>query len=310
MKNYVNIRDAIFGEIYEIALKDKKTVVFTADAGALIFKKFQEDIPSQFYNVGIAEQNAMSAAAGLAFTGRRVFVNGIANFVTLRCLEQIKVDIALMNLPVTILASGTGYFYGADGPTHHMTDNLAAIRALPNLAIFSPSSCSSAAELVHQAYGMKGPNCIWFDGGVPANLGNEDKLNFSDGANLVKPGKDVMIVSTGVMVQEAIKIAEELNKSGVDAGVVDLYRLKPLNKEFILNLLKGVKRIAAVEEHAASGGLGGIICEFLAENNIVLPVKIFGIPDVLHCEIGDREYLRSLNKLDNPHIIESIKNWL
>jgi len=310
MKKYIDIRDAIFEELYEIALKDKKVVVFTVDTGAQIFKKFKETIPSQFYNLGIAEQNAMSVAAGLAFTGRRVFVYGIANFVTLRCFEQIKIDIVSMKLPVTILGSGTGYFYGEDGLTHHMTDNLAIMMTLPGLTILSPSSCSMAASLIHRAYEMDGPNFIWFDKGVPPALGEENGQNFSIGANLLKSGKDVLIISAGAMMQETFKIAEELNKGGISAGILDLYCLKPLNKEFLLKSLKEVKKVITLEEHTVSGGLGGIICEFLAENDLLLPVKIFGIPDVFHCEVGDREYLRSLDKLDTSHIVEDIKNWL
>jgi len=157
---------------------------------------------------------------------------------------------------------------------------------------------------------MDGPNFIWFDKGVPPALGEENGQNFSIGANLLKSGKDVLIISAGAMMQETFKIAEELNKGGISAGILDLYCLKPLNKEFLLKSLKEVKKVITLEEHTVSGGLGGIICEFLAENDLLLPVKIFGIPDVFHCEVGDREYLRSLDKLDTSHIVEDIKNWL
>src|SRR3989344_6081670 len=160
-QKYTDMRDAIFEEIYGIAEKDKNVIILSADNGAAIFKKFQENLPLQFLNVGIAEQNSMSVASGLALTGHRVFVVGIANFVTLRCFEQLKNDIVMMNLPVTILASGTGYFYGEDGPTHHMIDNLAIMRALPGFNIWCPSSFNMGAALVHEAYKTNGPSCIW-----------------------------------------------------------------------------------------------------------------------------------------------------
>ena len=310
MKTYTDIRDAIFEELYDIALKDKKTVILSADTGALMFKKFKETIPGQFYNVGIAEQNAMSVAAGLAFTGRHVFVFGIANFVTLRCFEQIKIDIVSMKMPVTILASGTGYVYSEDGPTHHMTDNLALIRTLPGFTIWSPSSCSMAASLIHLAYQMPGPNCLWFDKGPFPPLYENGEHDFSEGVSLLKPGKELLIVSTGIMVGEALKIAEELEKNGVSAGVVDLYRLKPLNKKLLFDILKETKRIVTLEEHTVSGGLGGIICEFLAESQLLLPVKILGIPDVFRYEVGTRERLRFLDGINSSSVVNNIKNWL
>lgn len=309
MKIYTDIRDAIFEELYDIALQDKKVILLSADNGAAISKKFEKNISSQFFNVGIAEQNAMSVAAGLAFTNHHVFVLGIANFVTLRCFEQIKIDIAAMKMPVTILASATGYFYGEDGVTHHMTNNLALMRTLPGFTIWSPSSFFMAASLIHQAYEISGPSYLYFDRGPFYPLEKSEE-NFLSGARLLKLGKDMLIVTTGIMIGEAIKIAEELAKNNVHAGVLDLYRLKPLNKKFLLELLKEAKRIVTLEEHTVAGGLGGIICEFLAENNLLLPVKIFGIPDTFRYEIGNRAHLRSLDGIDVLHVVKNIKNWL
>ncbi|PIR57843.1 MAG: 1-deoxy-D-xylulose-5-phosphate synthase [Parcubacteria group bacterium CG10_big_fil_rev_8_21_14_0_10_38_31] len=310
MKKYTDIRDAIFEELYDIALKDKKVVILSADNGASIFKRFEENMPSQFFNVGIAEQNAMSVAAGLAFTGRHVFVVGIANFVTLRCFEQIKIDIASMEMPVTILASGTGYFYGEDGPTHHMTNNLAIMRTIPGLTLWSPSSFSMASHMIHQAYEKQGPSCIWFDRGPFSPLCEEIEGDFSEGAHLVRQGKDVLIISTGIMVGEALKVAEDLEKDGVDAGVLDIYRVKPLNKKILLEIFEKTEKIVTIEEHSLTGGLGSTICEFLSESGLLKPIKMFGIPDSVRYEIGNREYLRSLDGIDASHIVEEIKNWL
>ncbi len=310
MKNYTDIRDAIFDELYNIALNDKKVVIISVDTGAMIFKKMKENIPLQFYNVGIAEQNAMSVAAGLALTGHHVFIFGIANFVTLRCFEQIKIDVASMNASVTILASATGYFYGEDGPTHHMTENLAILRTLPGFTIWSPSCCSMAASLIHKAYETPTPNCIYFDRGPFQELYEEDENDFSDGVSLIKPGKDLIIISTGVMVQEALCVADKLEEDGIDVGVVDIYRLKPLNEKRLLELLKGVKRIATLEEHTISGGLGGLICEFLAGVEMLIPIKIFGIPDIFQHKVGDRDELRLLAGIDVSRVVGDITKWL
>lgn len=309
MKNYTDIRDAIFGELYDLAFQDKKTILLSADNGAAIFKKFEENLPGQFFNVGIAEQNAMSVASGLAFAGHHVFVVGIANFVTLRCFEQINVDVATMQRPVTILASGTGYFYGEDGPTHHMVNNLSLLRSIPGLTLWSPSSFEMAAHLVHQAYRLQAPSCIWFDRGPFLSAAAEGDAEFETGIRAVRPGKDIVIVATGIMTGEAVKIAEELESGGLKAGVLDIYRLKPLNKEFLLNEFRAAKRIVTLEEHTLSGGLGGLIAEFMAENEILLPLKSFGIPDTFHYESGKREYFRALDGIDSAQISEKIRQW-
>ncbi len=308
MKDYTDIRDAIFGELYDISVRDKKAILLSADNGAAIFKKFEEELPGQFFNVGIAEQNAMSVASGLAFTGRHVFVVGIANFVTLRCFEQINIDIAMMKRPVTILASGTGYFYGEDGPTHHMVNNLSLLRSVPGLTLWSPSSFNMAAHLLHQAYELRAPSCIWFDRGPFLPSESSGDPEFRQGARLVRPGEDALIVAAGVMVGEAVKIAEELKKEGIEAGVVDIYRLKPLNKELLLGWFKNAKKIITLEEHTLAGGLGGLVAEFMAANGILLPLKSFGIPDTFHYESGKREYFRALDGMDFAKITDYIKS--
>lgn len=310
MKKYLDIRDAIFGEIYDLAEKDKKTIILSADNGAQIFKKIEQELPGQFFNVGIAEQNITTVAAGLAFTGRRVFIVGIANFVTLRNLEQIQIDIAMMKLPVTILASGTGYFYGEDGPTHHMVNNLSVLRSMPGMTIWIPSSFNMAARLTHLAYESLEPNCIWFDRGLRSESDREDSCNFSDGINIIEKGSDLTIIAFGIMVDEALKIREELQKSGLSAGVIDLFRVKPINKNLLKEYLKKAKRVATLEEHTVAGGLGAAVSEFMAEHDIVLPIKMFGIPDSFRCEVGDRAHLRSLDKLDAANVVAKIKNWI
>ena len=161
--NYTDCRDAVFQEIFILAKKDPRVVVLSADTGAFIFKQFKEELPNQFFYTGIAEQNTMSVAAGLARMGRKPFVFGISNFVTHRCLEQIRIDVCGMNLPVTILGTGTGLIYSADGLTHHITEDVSVMRALPNMKIYSPSDHNSLASLIHEAYRSTGPCYIRFD---------------------------------------------------------------------------------------------------------------------------------------------------
>lgn len=311
IKSYSDIRDAVFQELYDIALKDPKVIVLSADTGAMMFKEFKKNIPAQFYNVGLAEQNAISVAAGLALNGRHVFVYGISNFVTLRCFEQIKIDICSMRLPVTILASGTGYVYSEDGPTHHMTENMAVMRTLPGLTFWSPSDCTLTASLIHFAYETPGPSCLFFDKGpFPTIYDNNNPPDFSEGLAVLKKGKDLIIISTGIMTGEALNIAAELGKDGIETSVIDLYRLKPLNKKLLYEALKGAKRIVTLEEHSIFGGLGSVVCEFLADAGLLIPVKILGIPDKIRCEIGTRETLRRLDGINKQCALNTIKDWI
>src|ERR1700690_3140252 len=166
MKDYTDSRDAVFQELYDIAIRDSRVIVLSGDTGAMMFEKFQKNIPDQFYNLGLAEQNMMSVAAGLAKAGKRPFVYAISNFTTLRCLEQIRNDVCGMNLPVTILGSGTGFTYASDGMTHHMTEDVAIMRALPDMTIFSPSDYNSCALMVRHVYEhMETPVYLRFDKG-------------------------------------------------------------------------------------------------------------------------------------------------
>lgn len=309
MKEYNDSRDAIFSELYSIALKDKNVILLTVDTGAQIFKDFKKNIPEQFYNLGIAEQNAVSVAAGLSIAGKKVFLFGITNFVSLRCFEQIKIDICSMNLPVTIIGMGSGFIYPEDGPTHCMNDNIAILRTIPNMTIYSTSDYTMMANLVHTAYYLKSPCFIQFDRGMNKKY-NLD-YNFSDGLAILKNWStpDLMIVSTGVMVDQALKVSEELEKSEMKVGVIDLYRLKPINEELLIESVKDSRRIVTIEEHTIFGGIGSILCETLAKYNVLKPVKIIGIPDVFRSEIGDRETLRSLDKIDIKSVISRIEEW-
>jgi len=309
-KTYNDTRDATFEELYEIALRDRNVVVLSADTGALMFKEFKKSISKQFFNVGVAEQNAISVAAGLALTGKHVFVFGISSFVTFRCYEQIRIDICCMELPVTILGMGTGYTYSSDGPTHHMTEDVSIMRALPGMTIWCPSDYMMTAQVVHLAYKTPGPSYIRIDKGPFTHIYDNSDHNFGDGLAVLKVGEDLTIVATGIMVSQALELADELGKNGIQAGVVDLYRLKPVDKRLLIDAVMASKRIVTLEEHTVLGGLGSIVLEILADNGILMPVKVFGIPDKYRDEVGSRKMLRSLDGLDVPGISKTILEWM
>jgi transketolase len=309
-KIYNDTRDAAFEELYDIAFNDPRVIVLSADTGALMFKEFKKNIPDQFFNVGISEQNAISVAAGLALNGRHVFVFGISNFITLRCFEQIRVDLCCMGLPVTLLGMGTGYTYSSDGPTHHITEDVAAIRALPGMTIWSPSDYAMTAAVVHLAHKLKTPSYIRFDKGPFQHIYDDSSHDFNDGLAELQVGEDLTIVATGFMVGQALHIAKQLNAKGIKTGVVDFYRLKPVNTGKLVSILRRTKRVVTLEEHMIAGGSGSIVLEKMAENDIVLPVKVFGIQDTYRFEAGSRDTLQKLDGLDVDRLTAAITKWI
>lgn len=288
-KEYSDSRDAVFGELHNIALRDSNVILLTADTSVRKLKEFKEDMPNQFFNVGIAEQNMMSVAAGLALSGKHVFVFGIGNFVTLRCYEQINIDICSMNLPVTILGMGTGYGYSSDGTTHHMIEDVSIMRALPNMTIWSPSDYTMIARVVHLAYQTPSPSYIRIDKGLLPYIYDNDNQSFSGGLAVLKSGKDLTIFATSIMVGQALGVADALAEYSIRVGVVDVYRLKPANKNLLVEVIQNSKRVATLEEHTVLGGLGSIVCETLADYGVLLPTKRFGIDDKIHNEVGGVE---------------------
>jgi len=304
-----DIRDAFFDEVYEIASKDPNVMFLTADMGALSLNRFKKDLSHQYINVGVAEQNLVSIAAGLALGGKKVFIYSIAPFVTQRCYEQIKVDLCCMRLPVTIIGSGPGITYSSDGPTHHAIQDLSIMRALPEMTILNPSDSVMATAAARIAYKSYGPVYVRIDKGKLPLL-YDDTEEFSDGLAVLKTGRDLMIITTGVMVHQAFKITDDLAKNSIDAGIIDIYRIKPINKELLLAFIEQSNRIITVEEHSIIGGIGSAISEILIDNGKAIPVKRIAIQDKNCVGYGDRDWMHSFYKLDVNSITQTILNWL
>lgn len=277
-----DIRDAFFDEIYNIAAKDKNVVLITADADAFSLRKYKKEFPEQFINVGVAEQNMVLLATGLALAGKKVFIYSIIPFIAMRCFEHIKANICSMNLPVTIIGAGAGLSFSFDGPTHHAVCDIAIMRTLPEITIFNPSDGFLAKASAKSAYESKGPVYIRLDKGEFPDLYRESD-NFSDGLKILKEIKDVNIISTGFMSQQAVKIP------GV--GVIDLYRIKPVNKDLLLKIINQSKQLITLEENSIIGGIGSIISEFLSDNQKNIPLDRIALEDKQCFDCGSREWL-------------------
>ncbi len=302
------MRDAFIAALFERAKTDEDIVFLSADYGAPSLDRFRADLPAQFINTAISEQNQIAVAAGLALGGKRVFVYSIASFITTRCYEQLKIDLCAMHLPVTIIGVGACYAYGVDGPTHHATEDIALMRALSGMVIYSPADAVTATALV-DAILKRGssPTYCRFDRGkfTPLSTGESD---LREGFTVLRPGTDISIMATGIMVHRALEVAAALQVHGIQAQVIDLYRLKPLSWN-LLQWVKHAKRAVTIEEHSLHGGLGSIVAELMADENILLPLKRFAISDASLYAYGERDNLHRERGLDTASIVAAILGW-
>lgn len=303
-------RDAFWNRIYELAKVDHNIIVVTADMGAPSLDKFRTDLPSQFVNVGIAEQNGILIAAGLAMSGKRPFVYAIAPFITLRCLEQIRVESCIMNIPITVVGVGAGFGYEDSGPTHHLTEDIAILRAMPNIVIHSISDNVMAKAIAEMSCTMAVTNYIRLDR-LPSPDIYDEGTDFSEGLAVLSEGQGGYIVSTGNMVHTAIEAAKELEQKGVCLGVIDIYAI-PINQRLLIEKLGQARRVITLEEHFLAGGLGSAVCEVLIDAEQSMPVKRLGLcMEKGYCyEYGGRDIIRKYYGIDKNGVVKQVEDFI
>jgi transketolase len=304
----ISMRDAFFGRLYKIAKKDRNIIIITADMGAPSLDKFRKNLGNQFVNVGIAEANMVTVATGLALSGKKVFIYAIMPFVTSRCFEFIKIDLSLMNIPVTAIGVGAGFSYDDSGPTHHSTEDIAIMRVLPNMTILSPSDSIMAAKFAEMAYKIPGPSYVRLDREVLPQIHSQNE-DFYDGLTNFKSGKDICLIATGNMVHRAIEVSDKLAEHFIDAGIIDLYRLKPINEKLLLENIEQSKKIVTLEEHLINGGIGSIVAEILIDSGKITSLKRIAIQDKYYYAYGGRKNIQSLCGLDADSITKKILDW-
>jgi len=297
------MRDAFIDRLFERAKADRSIIFVSNDFGAPSLDRFREELPDQYINAGIAEQNIISIAAGLAMAGKKVFVYSIASFITLRCFEQIKLDICCHRLPVTVIGVGACYSYPEDGPTHHATEDIAIMRTLAGMELYSPADSGTAQQLVDVVLEQRAPSYIRLDKFLSPPLGRGQ-----DGIREFGIGRDFALLATGVMVHRALEVSRRLEEKGYEVTVLDLYRLKPLSSERLLELLPEFGRLVSLEEHTANGGLGSLLAEFIVDHGLSLPLRRFAVDDAYLYGYGSRERLHSLAGLDCDAIERAIMN--
>lgn len=302
------MRDFFINEIYNAAKKNKNIILITNDQGAQSLDKFRKDLPKQFINAGISEQNIITASAGMAMQKKKIFVYSIASFITLRCLEQIKLDVNLMKLPVTIFGVGASYSYDSAGPTHHSIEDISILRTMKNLEIFSPSENNILKEIFNYVLKSKLPNYIRLDRQEQKAI-NRDNLSFKDGFHFVnKKFDDTILVSTGKMTSIAIDVSKKIkNLKNKDIGVIDIFKINfDLKKFFLKN--RRLKKIITIEEHLLEGGLGSIFAEYLFDYNLnkKISLKRFGVDIANAYSYASRRKIYDLNGLTVSKIIKKI----
>ena len=303
------MRDIFFDKLYEIAKSDSNVILLSGDIGAPSLDKYRKDLSEQYINIGIAEQNMISTAAGLSLGGKKVYVYAIASFLTSRCYEQIKLDLCSMNLDVTLLGVGAGLSYSTAGPTHHATESIAIMRTLPGMTVFCPSDNVMTRACAERSYTHRGgPVYIHLDREALPQI-YDDNTRFSDGILQLRKGEDICIIATGIMVHTALTVANELANYGINTSVIDLHRIKPLNINKLVHYIRQAQKVVTIEENLIHNGIGSAVAEVIVDNDITLPLKRFAIPDKYCFKYGSREDIHKLYGLDGDSIIKNILKW-
>ena len=276
---------------------------------AFTLRIFEKDLPDQFLNVGVSEQNMINVAAGLALAGKMVFCYSIASFATMRCLEQIKVNICSMNLPVTIIGAGAGFSFGYDGPTHHGHQDLSTMRLMPEMHIIELSSSDLAAAAAQYLLDSPAPCYVRLDKG-PFPDWSHAPADFDKGYRILRPMQPQNIVTNGFMARSACAAVDQLAAEGIEIGVVDLFHVKPVGRAFLNDIVLPSKTVFSLEESCVTGGLGSMIADEMATAGSSSRLVKIGSPDRQFIEYGTREWFHEKYGLDQAGIVATVKRQM
>lgn len=300
------MRDTFFATLSELAKKNKNIEVVTGDLGFGVLKPFWEAHPDQIINAGIAEQNLTSVAAGMALEGKTVFTYSIGNFPTLRCLEQIRNDCAYHNANVKVICVGGGFVYGSLGMSHHATEDIAVMRALPDVTVLCPGDIVEARAVTQAIANYPGTCYVRLGRGGEKKI-HPDNIKFEIGKAIkVQGGEDVAIFSTGAIFEEVAETCEILKENGINPTVYTFPTVKPIDAEVIKEIAATHKIIVTCEEHNLSGGFGSAVAEVLAELPSHARLLRMGMNDQYCTIVGDQKYLRDQYGISGKKIAEKI----
>jgi transketolase len=285
------VRNAFLETLLELAEQDERIVFVTGDLGYGVVEQFRDELPKQFLNAGVAEQNMTGVAAGMAMSGKIVFTYSIANFPTLRCLEHVRNDVCYHDANVKIVSVGGGLSYGALSVTHHAVEDLGVMRCLPNLVVVAPGDPVETRLATRAVAAYEGP-CYLRLGKAGEPTVHEQPPEFALGKAIeLRPGSDLTLISTGGMLATAARAAEQLAEDGLETRVLSMHTLKPLDTDALRAAVEETRALATLEEHSIIGGLGGAVAEFLSEHGENLPFKRLGLPSGFSPYVGSQAYL-------------------
>lgn len=287
------MRKKCLDEVYELAKADPRVLFIGSDLGPGVLNGMKKEMPDRFFMEGVAEQHIIGMAAGLAMNGFIPYVNTIATFITRRCYEQVALDLCLQDLPVRLIANGGGAVYAPLGPTHLAVEDIAIMRALPNMAIVAP--CDAEEMKRFMATTLDWPHPIYIrlaKGGDAVVSRKEDGFQIGKAILMREPGTG-LFVTTGVMTQLALQAADRLVSEGLNCGVLHMHTVKPLDELALAKLLPAVKGVVTVEEHTRIGGLGSAVLEYCNDHMPQEAAKIarIGIPDRFADQYGSQDSL-------------------
>lgn len=298
--------------IHELARRDPRTYYIGSDLGSGTLDEMKKEIPERFLMEGISEAALIGMAAGMALNGKIPYVHTIATFLTRRCYEQIAHDLCLHELKVRLLANGGGFVYAPLGPSHQAIEDIAILRALPHMTILCPADAVEIRRAMEAAHDLPGPVYIRLGKGGDPVVTRADGPFVIGQPLLMRPGRDVMIVTTGVCLSHCLAAADLLAARGIDTAVMHLPTVKPVDWTAVLDHCGPVRAMVTVEEHTVIGGLGGAVAEVLAEAGLEKPprFKRLGIPDCFADQYGSQASLFARYGLDAPSIEAAVTKLL
>ena len=302
------MRTAFIATLNELADSDPRVCLVVGDLGYSVIEEFANKHPNQFVNAGVAEQNMIGLAVGMALSGKVVFTYSIGNFGTLRCLEQIRNDACYHRANVKVVAVGGGLAYGNLGITHHASEDVAILRALPNMVVVAPGDPVEARLATRAVVELEGP-CYLRLGKAGEPVVHTQEPAFQLGRAIeVRAGSDITLIASGGMLASSDRIAAQLAEKGLSVRLLSMHTIKPLDREAVVRAATETRFVFTLEEHSIEGGLGGAVAEVLAElEGPHAPLKRIGLRPEFNQVVGDQRYLKSLHGLDEEGVMKTIQ---
>jgi len=302
------MRTTFIKVLEELAENDRDVFLLTADLGFKLFDGFRARFPENFLNMGVAEPNMIGVAAGLALAGKKVYCYSMIPFLIMRTLDQIRVDICYHKAGVKLIGVGGGLTYGMEGMTHHAIEDLAVMRALPEMTVIAPGDPLEAEAAVRASIDYPWPLYIRLGGNNDPPV-HEDRLDFQIGRGIViRRGRDLTVLAAGTMLKTAKSAVDRLRDQGLEAGLISLPTIKPLDEALILDQAGGGRAVFTIEEHSRIGGLGSAVAEVLAESGWTGLFRRIGLPDRYGGMVGRADYLREKSGLSEEQVFNFIRD--